>query len=381
MNKILFLAVLISTLPAFAQTNYSQSSLDLSSLKKLKRYIQPDLFYTHDYLSNTGGEKAGPRNVGALDLYIDSDLSRYSAIRGDIRIHYTHINAPDTRGIPGDTQATSNIEAPGQIDRLTDLYYQHHLTDTQAILIGIHDISTEFNITDSSLNFLNGSFGTGTEFAMAGPNGPSIYPLSTVGIRHLGQFNQNWSLRSGLYDANPGDESTYRSFHSDIGAQNGYLLISELSYKEDERKWVIGGWGITKNQDFIADEEADDPRTGTPYGGYSLYEEALGHSTLAFVRYGLANGEVSSVKSNAAFGIVQKGLLQRKKNQDEIGLGLTQVDFSIEARNETAYEIYYQFEPMSSVILRPDVQFVQNPSGSKEIDDAWVMGLRTVVNI
>lgn len=347
----------------------------------MRRYLQPDLFYTHDYLSNTGGEKAGPRNVGALDLYIDSDLSKYSTVKGDIRIHYTHISSPDTRGVPGDTQATSNIEAPGQIDRLTDLYYQHHLSDTQAVLLGIHDISTEFNITDSSLNFLNGSFGTGTEFAMAGPNGPSIYPLSTVGIRHLGQLNKNWSLRSGVYDANPGDESTYRSLHSDIGNQNGFLLISELAYKSDERKLVLAGWGNTKKQDFIEDEEAEAPRTGSSYGVYSLYEQSLGHSTAAFVRYGFANEKVTRVKSNTAFGLIQKGILQRKNNQDEIGLGLTQIDFSQDLSNETAYELYYQFEPLSSIILRPDVQLIKSPSGSNETQDAWVMGLRTVVNI
>lgn len=381
MKKSLTLAICLFSLSATAQMNTSSVSLENIRLDKIKKYIQPDLFYTHDYLSNTGGEKSGPRNVGALDLYLDSDLSRYSSIRGDLRIHYTHISAPDSRGVPGDTQATSNIEAPGQIDRLTDLYYQHHFSNTQALLIGIHDISTEFNITDSSLNFLNGSFGTGTEFAMAGPNGPSIYPLSAVGIRHLGQFNENWSLRSGLYDANPGDESTYRSLHSDIGSQDGFLLISELNFKNEAGKWVLGGWGITKNQDFVADEEEESPRQGAAYGAYSLYEQSLGHSSAAFIRYGFANEKVTSVKSNTALGFIHKGILQRKNNQDEIGLGLTQVDFSQDLLSETAYELYYQFEPMRSIILRPDLQFVHHPSGSDEIKDAWVMGLRTVVNI
>lgn len=381
MKKSLSLALTLFAVTAQAQMNTSSVSIENIHLNKLKKYIQPDFFYTHDYLSNTGGEKAGPRNVGAIDMYLDSDLSKYSSIRGDLRIHYTHINQPDNRGNPGDTQGTSNIQAPEQIDRLTDLYYQHHLSDTQALLVGIHDISTEFNITDSSLNFLNGSFGTGTEFASAGPNGPSIYPLSAVGIRHLGQINNEWSVRSGLYDANPGDASTYRSLHSDVGNQNGYLLLSELAFKTEERKWVLGGWGLTKKQDFIEDEEAESPRTGSSYGAYSLYEQKIGQSSAAFFRYGFANEKVTSVKSNSALGIIHKGLIQRKRAQDEIGLGLTQIDFAQDLSNETAFELYYQFEPVSAIILRPDVQFVKNPSGSNEIDDAWVMGLRTIVNI
>lgn len=379
MKNILASAILVSSFSASAQTNFSQSTIELPSLESIRRYVQPDFFYTHDYLSNTGGERSGPRNVGAIDLYLDTDLSRFTTIRGDLRIHYTHISAPDTRGVPGDTQATSNIEAPGQIDRLTDLYYQHHFGETQSVLVGIHDISSEFNITDSSLNFLNGSFGTGTEFAVAGPNGPSIYPLSALGLRHIGKINEIWSIRSGLYDADPGDETTYRSLHSDVGNQQGYLLISELSLKTEERKWVLGGWGITKKQDSLGDE--DSRTTGRSLGTYSLYEQNLGVSSAVFARYGLANGSVSAVKSNAALGFVHRGLLQRKTSQDELGIGLTQIDFSQEIKNETAYELYYQFRPVSSLILRPDVQFVKNPSGSEEIADAWVLGLRTVVNI
>lgn len=361
----------------YAQTNLSLSELPNLNWKKINRYIQPTLFYTHDYLSSTGGEKAGPRNVGALDLFIDSDLSRYSGISGDLRVHYTHINSPDTRGIVGDAQVTSNIEMPSQVDRLTDLYYQHYLSNEFAALFGIHDVSSEFNITSSSLNFIHASFGTGAELATSGAHGPSVYPLSSLGIRTFWKINDSLSLRSGLYDAVVGDESTYRSLHSDVGNHEGYLALSELAWVSEMMKLAVAGWGITKEQESLSDSED----VGNSVGSYALLENKWGNSTWTFLRFGLANPVVTSIQSNLALGAIYQGLIQKRKAMDEIGAGLSTVQFSENLSDETAYEVYYQFEPFKQVLLRPDVQYIQNPSGSTELKDAWMFGMRTVVSL
>lgn len=152
--KLLPIIFLTLTSVARGQSNVTVGELNFPRFGNLSRYINLDFFYTNDFISNTGGVKAGPRNIGAADLYLESNFKKYSNLSGEVMIHFTHINKNDQRGGIGDTQVASNIDMPDQTDRMTDLYYQHHWSEKLATLIGLHDISMEFNVTESSLNFL-----------------------------------------------------------------------------------------------------------------------------------------------------------------------------------------------------------------------------------
>lgn len=126
------------------------------------------------------------------------------------------------------TNYASIIDMPGQIDRLTDFYYEHHWSDEFATLFGIHDISSEFNVTPSALNFLNSSFGTDTSFATSSANGPSIYPLTTAGIRAKYKLMYNVDLLTGIYDGDPGDQSTWRKTTPKMSRDDGRAKLSIL---------------------------------------------------------------------------------------------------------------------------------------------------------
>jgi porin len=373
----------------YSQSNFSFGEMPTIHWDRYQNYISTDILYTHDYISNTGGEKAGPRNIGALDFFIDSDFSKFSSIKGEFRVHYIHINQNDNRGSIGDAQTASNIDMPSQVDRLGDLWYLHHWSDEFKMLVGIHDISSEFNITESSLNFLNSSFGTGAEFASSGQNGPSIFPLSTVGARILYNINDELSLRSGLYDANTGNPGTYRSFHSDVGSNQGLMHISELAHQQDETKVAVGIWNYSKPQLMASGED-----TASSLGAYGIVEQKFGNSLWAFIRYGWANPLANMIQSNTCAGVVYRGLFQTKKTLDEVGLGATQAHFSRSflkelgkeedssiSSQEIAYEAYYQFRPIKELIFRPDLQYISHPSGLHNLKDAWALGLRTVVEI
>jgi porin len=372
---------LLAALPslALAQSNTTVGSFPSFGLDKLGRYFNLDTFYTHDFISNTGGLKAGPRNIGALDLYLDSDLSKYSRANGQIMIHYNHINKNDQRGAIGDVQTASNIDTPDQIDRLTDLWYQHNWNDDLKTLAGFHDISMEFYITESSLNFLNSSFGTGAELSFSGPNGngPSVYPLTTVGGRGLFQITEELSLRTGVYDADPGGEESFRKMSSGIGGNEGYLHISELAHQRGEQKIGMGAWNYTKSQAHLTDED----ESSHSYGAYGMIEREVLPNLWGFARAGWANPSVNPVQTNLVAGGVYRGIFQTKKNQDEIGLGLARAHFSQADEDETAYEGYYQFKAIKELLLRPDLQYITNPAGDKELKNAWAVGLRTVVEI
>ncbi len=384
-----FFSIFMTT-HSWGQSILSFSDLKIHKLEQIVKSTDFEMFYTNDYLSNTGGEKAGPRNIGALDLYLTTEFKKFSTIDGEMMIHFTHIDGQNTNGAVGDTQGTSNIEMPVQIDRFTDLWYQHSWSPRVKSLFGLHDLSSEFNVTESTLNFINSAFGTSTEIALSGTAGSSLYPITSVGLRNSFQFTEEVKLLAAIYDANPGDETTYRSFHSDIGNTEGYMLISEASYETVTQKFAIGGWSHTNKVSKYLDESEKSTSSGT----YAIYQRSLGPNVWAFLRYGWANPKVSMIQSNAVAGAVYRGIFQKKKFEDEIGIGASSAKFSGNHRKseenfvsqgsplaETVYEAYYQFKPMNNLQLRPDVQYIQNPTGLNNLNDAWSFGFRSVIQI
>jgi porin len=375
---------------SFGQSHTTVGEIMDLDLRRLKRLMQLELFFTNDYVSNTGGIQAGPRNINGLDLYLNSDLSKYSRINGELNFHFVHINADDRRGQIGDSQIASSVDMPGKTDRLTDAWYQQVWSERFKTLIGIHDISSEFNITSSSLNFLNQSFGTTTDFAVSGTNGPSIYPITSLGLRAEIKLLNDFVLRSGIYDADPGDTSTYRQLYSKIGLNEGYLVMTELAQEADNQKWGLGNWTYSNPMEKINNEE----ESAAAFGFYLMQEKKWGHSLWTFARYGWANPLVNSVQSNFVTGMAYKGIFQTKKHLDEVGLGYSTAHFSRNHRKaqavendtlttnaEDVFEFYYQFQAAKFLSFRPDIQYIQTPSGLSNIPDAWAFGLRTVVQL
>lgn len=374
--QILGLALLVPA-AALGQSNASTGSLPSYNWNRFVKNMNFSAFYTHDFVSNTGGAKAGPRNIGAIDVYLNPDLSKFTRVNGEIMIHYNHINKADERGAVGDAQVASNIDVPGQVDRLTDLYYQHNISDNFKALAGFHDISAEFNVTESSLNFLNSSFGTSAELSYSGPHGVPVYPLTTVGGRAEYVVNDEFVIRTGVYDADPGDSTKMRSMTSGIGTSEGIFHISEVAHTLDNQKIAIGGWNYSEAQTKLKNEDEKD----TAFGAFGVYEREAAKNLWGFFRLGWANPTVNMVQSNVATGVIYRGIFQNKKNQDEVGLGLTRVHLTENSEDETTIEGYYHFKPFKQLTLRPDLQYVTNPSGDAELEDAWVVGLRTVVEI
>lgn len=366
-----FIFVFLSIAVAWSQATFTFGEINVSTFRYSQ--IKPQLIATYDYMSNTGGETSNSKSIGALDFYLSTDLSKYSGINGSFVAHYGHLERFGNESVIGDTQITSNIDVTTQADRMIDLWYQHNWSGRTKTLFGLHDISTEFNVTESSLNFMNASFGTSAEISYSGVNGPSAYPFTSLGVRIYHQFLSSFSYRGGAYAGDPGAQNTYSSFHSDVGGQDGYFLIQEIAHEISGQKNALGIWNYT---------------TSNSYGAYYIFERDLSDSIAVFARYGRANPDVSMIHSNTAVGGTYRGLFQTKKSMDEVGLGMTQIHFSrghVSANDihssELTYEAYYQIIISSQVSLRPDTQYIISPAGSKELKNAWVWALRTTVEI
>jgi porin len=49
-------------------------------------------------------------------------------------------------------------------------------------------------------------------------------------------------------------------------------------------------------------------------------------------------------------------------------------------RDELNVELNYTYQWSPAVMLRPNLQYIHQPAGVKEVDDAWVAGLSMRVN-
>lgn len=373
---------LLSFTYAWSQINISIGDLNFSQPKA--HHLQPELVATYDYMVNSGGESSVPKNIGALEFILQSDLSKFSSLDGHFKFHYGHLERFGNEGSIGDAQMASNIDVSTQADRMIDLWYEHQWTSSTSTLIGLHDISSEFNVTDSSLNFLNASFGTSAELSSSGHNGPSVYPYASVGIRVFHEFSSSLSYRGGAYDGDPGPHETHSALHSDISGEEGCFFIQEIAHTNKKQKKAFGVWNYTsprkKNQ--------NDADKDSSYGAYYVFESNLTDSLAIFTRYGWSNPNVALIHSNLVVGGTYKGLFQTRKSMDEIGLGFTHIHFSrVNMRinnissSELTSEAYYQINISPIVTIRPDTQYIKCPSGSKELKSAWVWALRTIIQL
>ncbi|MEM6560725.1 MAG: carbohydrate porin, partial [Planctomycetota bacterium] len=86
------------------------------------------------------------------------------------------------------------------------------------------------------------------------------------------------------------------------------------------------------------------------------------------------------VEQHYAVGLVQAGLGSFRPD-DAVGLYVSFVDLSDAAgagfeEDETVVEAFYRLQVTPAISVQPGLQFVINPSGDPDIDDALVGSLR-----
>lgn len=98
------------------------------------------------------------------------------------------------------------------------------------------------------------------------------------------------------------------------------------------------------------------------------------------MQYGWADEDVADVGNHLGGGLVLKGTFEGRE-VDAVGAWISWADLSDAPgagfrNDETALELFYKLQVTPSFSVRPDVQFIFNPSGDPTIDDAVVGGVR-----
>ena len=382
--------------------------------------LETVLFYTLDALANVdGGVREDGALIGNLDLQLGMDLeSLFQLPRTRLQL-YLIANHGELSPDVGDVQGVSNIEAPATV-KLFEAWVEHELEDAPAsLLAGLYDSNSEFDVIPSAALFLNGSQGMGAELGNSGRNGPSTFPVTSLALRAGYEAESGWFARAAVLDGVPGDPADDKRTQVELDGDDGQLLIAELGFLnvpsrrlrgrtrryfdeaefEDEvygffGKFALGAWRYTGRFDDVRDSSAS--RNASP-GVYALAEQRVYYEPQApaeglsvFARAGLADGRVQPIDGYLGAGLVYRGLLPDRP-ADELGFGVAAAHFGSPFRAgtsspedweewEVSLELTYRWRFAPWLSLQPDIQHVVHPGGDPALDDALVVGLRTLVS-
>jgi porin len=332
--------------------------------------------YTADLWRNTrGGLRTGNAYLDNLDLTLAVDAQRAWGLAGvSAFVHALYNNsARFSERYVGDAMTVSNIDAP-QAVRLYEAWLQWESAATHALSLrlGLYDLNSEFDMSDSRSLFLHSSHGVGHELGQTGENGPSIFPVTSLAVRAAWSPAPQWRVLLAVFDGVPGDPEHPSSNRIRVNSDEGALGIAELQWTgERVTKLSLGNWHYT----------ADDNR-----GTYAGVEVALDRepgdepATLAFARYGAAEHRSNEFADSWSIGVRHRGLLHARPD-DEIGIGYTRADVSSafgETRDgyEAAIELTYRAALTDWLTIQPDIQFIFNPGADPALDDSLAIGLR-----
>ncbi len=127
-----------------------------------------------------------------------------------------------------------------------------------SLRFGLYDLNSEFDSIETAGLFLNSSHGIGPEIAQTGVNGPSIFPVTSLGARLQWSFSPQWTGRVALLDGVAGDPEDPRRNRIRFGAHDGLLAITELGYGGARlHKVAVGAWTYTERFDEMAVSDAE----------------------------------------------------------------------------------------------------------------------------
>ena len=293
----------------------------------------------------------------------------------------------------GDAQGSSNIEA-SDYTRLYEFWYEHTFAgDSAGILLGLHDLNSEFYVSEYAGLFFNGSFGIGPDVSANAQ--PSIFPVAAPGVRIRWDVIDKLTLKAAAYDGSPeSEQENPNGFFARVdGSKEGYMYIFEADYKVNPEgnesafppgQYKIGAW--QNSGDF--EELANPANTKSKTGFYLVADQMVyrvdgGQGLRVFLQYGIADKKVNEVDSYLGFGFNYVGLVPGRDG-DTFGVAVAKEHFStdlagIGGNEETVTEITYNMPLFPWLAIQPDIQIIQDPGGDTTADKVTVHSLRIEV--
>ena len=388
--------------------NYSDNLTGDWMGNRLKLYqngVDIEFVYRGDALYNVaGGFKKGGDGLGNIDLKILIDGDKLYNLSGSkIFIHFlnNHGGKPNEKKVLS-AQGIDNIEVKAAATKLYQAWISQDFFDEKfSILTGLYDLNSEFYVTPSAGLFIGPTYGIGSEIAVTGVNGPSIFPATSLAIRTKLQPTEKLYLQAAIFDAIPGNPNKPKVTNMHLKKKDGALLITEIGIHSDFGNYAVGLWKYTKKfDDYVDVNVSNDPLRKISQGGYAMAEKVLykhNESTYltGFVRVGKANQSVSMIDHSWSSGLVCHGFISGRDGS-QIGFAVSQANLSKKYRQakydqgfkapkqETSLEFTISDKLTPWLQVQPDVQYIFNPAapvdlGGKYLKNAFIIGIKTVI--
>ena len=344
-----------------------------------------EFVYTGELWRNAdGGLKTGSRYLDNVDATLQIDLAQAWGLRGTLFAHALYNNGTTLSDeLVGDAQTITNIDTIESL-RVFELWYEFG-EGPWSLRSGLYAVDGEFDINNAGGLFINSSHGTGTDLGQSGENGPSIFPVSALGVRY--QYRaEKFAARIAVLDGVPGDPEDPASNRIDLGGDDGLLMLAELELPLGESGRFWGGyWRYSEDFERIAGGFASG--NDGLYAGLEFSVPVAGRSIDGFVRYGRADDRFNDFESYLGAGLVVNGPFPSRA-ADQIGIAIAIASAGGPYRDalelsgdgaesrETNIELTYRTQINPWLALQPNLQFVKNPASTGSIDNALVIGLR-----
>jgi porin len=354
--------------------------------------------YTADLHGIVGGARphAG-RYLDNLDLTADLDLEKAVGWSGAVLHAYVLNNSGGApNDLAGTLQGVDNIEVATPRLRLFEFWLEQGFVDGRGSLRGgLYNLNSEFYANDAASLLINPAFGIGSELAATGPNGPSIFPSTSLGVRLNLELGRGVYARAAVLDAKAGVLGDPGGV--DVSLDDGALGIVQVGV-DGPTRLSVGAWRYSKKQDDQRDVDAIGAAVRrAAQGAYVLAERSVfgseeARNGVVFVRAGLSDGDTTPFHGGWQAGLrVTKPFANRPDSDFSIGVqqGLVAGKFRDNLRDggvdastaESGVEITYSDRLAKRLTVQPDVQWIHNAGGDRAASDRWMVALRVKIEL
>ncbi|NWA28661.1 carbohydrate porin [Pseudomonas gingeri] len=333
---------------------------------------------------------------------------------------FTADRLPDPR--TGQVGSSMEVAGRGQIWRVSQLWFhQVYLNGAVDLKVGRGSPSEDFQ--SFPCDFQNLSFCSAQAGVWAADDWYS-FPVSVWGTRVKVQVAPELYLQVGAYEHNRTELEHDNGFKMSTSGANGVNVPIELLWTPQHAllglpgEYRLGAYHINMRANDIFEDANGQPRALTGAAPRTRSERTgvwlMARQQIAqfgsdsnrpvevFAQAHANDRNTSFVDRFYSAGIVATGAFDSRP-KDQIGLAVSSIHVNSKIREAqqllnqssgastysdpeyvplqgTEYdsELYYGIHATNWLTIRPNIQFVHNPGAVKQVDDAWVGGLKIV---
>lgn len=262
----------------------------------------------------------------------------------------------------GDAQGVSNLYNSFSFFRLIMLSYRQRIARQTLLRGGILDVNSYFDTTGTALDLLNSSFGMTPTVTVNVPLTPTAPYTGWGVVFRQGPMENRW--RAGIFAGDPAARGTLTQ---------GAFLIGE--WQRDPvpgERFKIGAWLYHNPEGPSQGNLASPPTTDGIYGVWEDRSPERGSEPGWFVQAGLNPGAANYIPFYLGAGVRLRSLPgQNPLTAVTAGVARAWIRGHVP---ESAWEVAYDEDWTSEIMVEPDLQYVMHPGGI--YPDAWVFLLR-----